>query len=78
MLAGIEASFGGQSCNSEDGHMKVPELIAEIASSSASYDLHDKLKAYRRRYRNISSGDDGSKVRLVLLQAGEYISMAVF
>ena len=25
-----------------------PELVAEIASSSASYDLHDKLNAYRR------------------------------
>jgi len=25
-----------------------PELIVEIASSSASYDLHDKLRAYRR------------------------------
>jgi Uma2 family endonuclease len=25
-----------------------PELVAEIAASSASYDLHDKLNAYRR------------------------------
>ena len=25
-----------------------PELIVEIAASSASYDLHDKLSAYRR------------------------------
>jgi Uma2 family endonuclease len=25
-----------------------PELIVEIAASSASYDLHDKLNAYRR------------------------------
>ncbi|NEO36188.1 MAG: Uma2 family endonuclease [Moorea sp. SIOASIH] len=25
-----------------------PELIVEIAASSASYDLHDKLRAYRR------------------------------
>ena len=25
-----------------------PELIAEIAASSVSYDLHDKLNAYRR------------------------------
>jgi Uma2 family endonuclease len=26
----------------------VPELVVEIAASSASYDLHDKLNAYRR------------------------------
>src|SRR5439155_6386295 len=25
-----------------------PELVAEVAASSASYDLHDKLNAYRR------------------------------
>ena len=25
-----------------------PELIVEIAASSASYDLHDKLQTYRR------------------------------
>src|SRR5208337_5041168 len=25
-----------------------PDLVAEVASSSASYDLGDKLKAYRR------------------------------
>jgi Uma2 family endonuclease len=25
-----------------------PELIVEIAASSASYDLHDKLRVYRR------------------------------
>jgi Uma2 family endonuclease len=25
-----------------------PELIVEIAASTASYDLHDKLRAYRR------------------------------
>jgi Uma2 family endonuclease len=25
-----------------------PDLIAEVAASSASYDLHDKLNAYRR------------------------------
>jgi Uma2 family endonuclease len=25
-----------------------PDLFAEVAASSASYDLHDKLNAYRR------------------------------
>jgi Uma2 family endonuclease len=32
-----------------DGYVTgAPELIAEVAASSASYDLHDKLNAYRR------------------------------
>ena len=39
----------GQSTISEDSYVSgVPELIAEIAASSASYDLRDKLKVYRR------------------------------
>jgi Uma2 family endonuclease len=33
----------------EDGFLEgPPELVAEVAASSASYDLHDKLNAYRR------------------------------
>ena len=32
-----------------DGYLKgAPELAVEITASSASYDLHDKLRAYRR------------------------------
>ena len=34
---------------SDDDYVEgAPELVAEIAASSASYDLHDKLHAYRR------------------------------
>jgi Uma2 family endonuclease len=34
---------------SEDDYLEgPPELIVEVAASSASYDLHDKLRAYRR------------------------------
>ena len=33
----------------EDGYVVgAPELVAEVSASSASYDLHDKLQAYRR------------------------------
>ncbi len=33
----------------EDGYIEgAPDLVAEIASSSVSYDLGDKLKAYQR------------------------------
>ena len=40
--------FGGRA-RIVDGYLEgAPELIAEISASSASYDLHDKLNAYRR------------------------------
>jgi len=39
----------GTSHISDDGYIEgAPELIVEIAASSASYDLHDKLRVYRR------------------------------
>ena len=48
-LLRIESELGGQSRISEDDYVEgAPELIVEIASSSASYDLHDKLQVYRR------------------------------
>lgn len=40
---------GGASRATDDGYLAgAPELVVEIASSSASYDLHDKREAYRR------------------------------
>lgn len=39
---------GGQSRVIDRYLEGAPELIAEISASSASYDLHDKLNAYRR------------------------------
>lgn len=40
---------GGQSRISQDDYIEgVPELIVEIAASSASYDLHDKFEVYCR------------------------------
>jgi Uma2 family endonuclease len=48
-LLRVEADYGGQSCISEDDYIEgAPELIVEIAASTASYDLHDKLEVYRR------------------------------
>jgi Uma2 family endonuclease len=42
-------SHGGQSQTSADGYVVgAPELTAEVSASSVSYDLHDKLNAYRR------------------------------
>lgn len=40
---------GGRSRISDDDYIEgAPELIVEVAASSASYDLHDKLRAYCR------------------------------
>ena len=45
----IDPNAGGQARVGEDDYIEgAPELVAEIAASSASYDLHDKLHAYRR------------------------------
>jgi Uma2 family endonuclease len=48
-LLRMDEAKGGQSRITEDDYIEgAPELIVEIAASRASYDLHDKLRAYRR------------------------------
>lgn len=45
----ILAEHGGQSRVDDDGYVSsAPELVAEVARSSVSIDLHQKLNAYRR------------------------------
>jgi Uma2 family endonuclease len=45
----IDPARGGQARLSEDDHLeRAPELVGEVAASSASYDLHTKLQVYRR------------------------------
>lgn len=45
----LRIEVGGQSTISENGYVEgAPELIVEIAASTVSIDLHDKLKVYRR------------------------------
>jgi Uma2 family endonuclease len=45
----IDPARGGQARISEDDFVEgAPELVVEVASSSVSYDLGDKLKVYRR------------------------------
>jgi len=45
----IDPTRGGQARFSPDDYIEgAPELVAEVASSSVSYDLHAKLHAYRR------------------------------
>jgi Uma2 family endonuclease len=58
-----------------DGYIDgAPQLVVEVAASSASYDLHDKLEAYRRTgvreyivWRVLDQGIDWFR-----LEAGEY------
>jgi Uma2 family endonuclease len=45
----IEPARGGQAVIDADDYIQgAPELVAEVAASSASYDLHAKLNVYRR------------------------------
>jgi len=45
----IDPKKGGQARFARDDYLEgAPELVAEVASSSASYDLHVKLEVYRR------------------------------
>jgi Uma2 family endonuclease len=45
----IHETSGGQSFLGPNDYLEgAPELVVEIAASSAAYDLHDKLHVYRR------------------------------
>ncbi|MFB8791651.1 MAG: Uma2 family endonuclease [Potamolinea sp.] len=77
-LLRIEPEVGGNSSISEDDYIEgAPELIVEVAASSASYELNDKLNAYRRNgireyivwqmYEN--------RVDWFILQEGRYVSL---
>ncbi|MEA5617655.1 Uma2 family endonuclease [Cronbergia sp. UHCC 0137] len=45
----IDTACGGKSHLSADGYVEgAPELVAEVAASSATKDLYDKKRAYRR------------------------------
>jgi Uma2 family endonuclease len=45
----VTPEHGGRVKINEDGYIEGgPDLVAEVAASSASYDLHDKLNSYRR------------------------------
>ena len=76
----IEESIGGQSRVTEDDYIEdAPELIVEIAASSASYDLHDKKQVYRRNgvqeylvWRVLDQAFDW-----FVLQDGTYISLPI-
>ncbi|MBD2776791.1 Uma2 family endonuclease [Iningainema sp. BLCCT55] len=74
----IEERLGGQARISEDDYIEgAPELVAEVAASSASNDLHDKKQAYRRNgvqeyivWRVLEN-----KLDWFSLQNGEYVPL---
>src|SRR5262249_4207568 len=56
-----------------------PELVAEVASSSVSYDLHDKLKVYRRTgvKEYIVWRVDDDAIDWFVLRQGKYAPLAL-
>ena len=72
----IREAFGGQSRRDEDDYLEgAPELVVEVAASSASYDLYEKLAVYRRNgvreYLVLLAFED--ETRWYQLVEGEYI-----
>lgn len=48
-LLRLSPDAGGRARVSQDGFVEgAPELIVEVSATSASYDMHDKLRVYRR------------------------------
>ncbi|MBE9255900.1 Uma2 family endonuclease [Dolichospermum sp. LEGE 00246] len=74
----IDQSLGGKSRITVDDYIEgSPELVAEIAASSAAYDLHDKKKAYRRNgiQEYIVWQSLEKKLNWFQLHESEYISL---
>lgn len=76
----IEEQCGGQAHLSDDDYIEgAPELVAEIAASSASIDLGDKLRVYRRNgiQEYIVWQVFERRFDWFYLQNGEYVSLPV-
>lgn len=74
----IDAACGGLSHLGVDGYVEgAPELVAEVAASSATKDLHDKKRAYRRNgiQEYIVWQVFESTVSWFSLQDGEYVEL---
>jgi Uma2 family endonuclease len=77
--ASLRRARGGRARVDADGYLEgPPELVVEVAASSASYDLHDKLRAYRRNGVQeyvVHRVDDG-EVDWFVLRGGAYERLA--
>jgi Uma2 family endonuclease len=75
----IDEKLGGQARISDDDYIEgAPELVAEVAASSAANDLYDKKRAYRRNgvKEYIVWQILENKFNWFSLQNGEYLSLA--
>ena len=78
-LLRIEEDAGGQSRISDDDYVEgPPELIVEVAHSSAAYDLHDKKRAYRRSgvQEYLVWQIEEEQVDWFVLEEGTYLSLS--
>jgi Uma2 family endonuclease len=77
--AHLRLARGGRTRMDAGGYLEgPPELVVEVAASSASYDLHDKLRAYRRNGVQeyvVHRVDDG-EVDWFVLRGGAYERLA--
>jgi hypothetical protein len=75
----IDPAHGGQSRVDDAGYIQgAPELICEVAASSAGIDLHEKLDVYRRngvKEYLVWRTFDG-EIDYFVLQGGHYVSHA--
>jgi Uma2 family endonuclease len=74
----IDKSRGGQSSISDDDYIEgAPELIVEIAASSAAYDLYEKKRVYRRNgvQEYIVWQVCDRRISWFSLEEGEYIEL---
>lgn len=73
----IEPSRGGQVRISSDDYVEgAPELVAEVAGSSVSFDLHAKLRVYRRNgvREYIVWRVEDAAVDWFVLRQGQYVA----
>lgn len=78
VLLRLEPAVGGHSRLSADDYVEgAPELIVEIAASSAAYDLHEKLRVYRRNgvQEYVVWQVYDKRVDWLALTAGEYLPL---
>jgi Uma2 family endonuclease len=76
----IEEMVGGQSRITADDYIEgAPELVVEVAASTASYDLYEKKQVYRRNgvqeylvWRVVDRAFDW-----FVLQEGEYVNLSI-
>lgn len=73
----IEPACGGRAKISDDDYIEgAPELVAEVASSSVSFDLHAKLRVYRRNGvpEYLVWRVDDKAVDWFVLRQGQYVA----